>query len=113
MKRFTSLLIVLSLVVLAAPPAMAPECWTCRFSWATCYPASASSTQKWTQCTDGDGECYLSGSPCTPSLAASAPLAFDYQVASVERLDTEEPRTEPRQEKAETAVSVLELEAKR
>ncbi|HEX8411689.1 MAG TPA: hypothetical protein VF883_22770 [Thermoanaerobaculia bacterium] len=108
MKRIMSLLIVLSVVALAAPPAMAAECWTCRFSWATCYPASASSTQRWTQCWSEDGVCELSGSPCPPALAASTPLSVDYLVASVERVD--EPQ---QQQKGETAVAALELQVKR
>ncbi|HEX9983559.1 MAG TPA: hypothetical protein VGF69_09855 [Thermoanaerobaculia bacterium] len=90
MKRTASLLIVLSLVVLAAPAAMA-ECFICRFSYATCRPATATSTNAWTQCFSEDGVCELSGSPCTVSPSASAaipaPLASDYRVASVERLD--------------------------
>jgi hypothetical protein len=92
MKRTASLLIVLSLVVLAAPAAMADNtCYICRFSFATCRPATATSTNAWTDCFSEDGICELRGSPCTPSLSASAavpaPLASDYKVASVERLD--------------------------
>jgi hypothetical protein len=104
MKRTASLLIVLSLVVLAAPAAMA-ECYICRFSYATCRPATATSTNAWTQCFSEDGICELSGSPCTVSASASAsipaPLASDYRVASVERLD------EPQQPNADGLVATV------
>ncbi|HEX8618468.1 MAG TPA: hypothetical protein VF911_12840 [Thermoanaerobaculia bacterium] len=86
MKR-NALFVVLALVVLAAPAAMADNCYICRFSYATCYPASPTQNG-WTQCESAEGVCTLDGSPCGPWAKASlTPLASEYQVATVERLD--------------------------
>lgn len=95
MKRVASLLVVVSLVLLAAPSAMA-ACWICRFSYATCYPAADTNPAAWTQCTDGGGECYLDGSPCGVSERATTPLASEFTIAAVERLDDPQPQAEAR-----------------
>jgi hypothetical protein len=107
MKRTVNLLLVLALVLLAASPAMATSCWTCRFSCSTCVAATASSTERWTQCfgEPGSCECDLQGSPCAPGFAPSVALAAEYQVVAVERLDEPaQPRTD------ETRVASIALE---
>lgn len=88
MKRVLSLLI-LAVVLTTAPAAMA-QCLRCRPNQ-VCGPAP-----------EGGGFeiCYYIGSSCIAnnycgtSAAATAPLASEYEVASVERADDPQPNTD-------------------
>jgi hypothetical protein len=94
-KRVISLLI-LSIVLATAPAAMA-QCLKCRPLTHTCVAATIG----------GFDSCYFIGPDCIigdfcGNLAATQPLASEYQVASVERAD--EPQPNPH----ETRVAALE-----
>jgi hypothetical protein len=94
-KRVISLLI-LSIVLATAPEAMA-QCFKCKPINRTC-PATT---------TGGFDFCYWMGPDCIlgffcGNLAATQPLASEYQVASVERFDEPQPKPD------ETRVALLE-----
>ena|ERR1043165_551072 len=87
MKKRVFSLLVLSIVLATAPAAMA-QCLKCRPINHTCVPTT----------TGGFDFCYYMGVDCIigdfcGALAATQPLASEYQVASVERAD--EPQTVP------------------
>lgn len=99
MKRFIPLL-VLSIALAAAPVAMANHCERCKPATLSCGPALNFGFEncEWTF----DNQC-ITSSPCGDhSVAAVQPLAAEFQVASVERLD------EPRPAASETRVASLE-----
>jgi hypothetical protein len=97
MKRVIPLLI-LSGVLTTAPTAMA-QCFRCPPS-PVCSPAAPGA---------GFEICYYIGSSCIAEnycgiSAAAAPLAFEYEVASVERADDPQPNTDAN----ETRIALLE-----
>lgn len=102
MKTRVSLLLVLAIVLATAPVAMANHCKVCRPLHEAC---STSSNYGWLNCTwnEETGTCSTS-SACGNHSAALAlePLAADYAVASVERLDV------PQTNMDETRVASLE-----
>jgi hypothetical protein len=94
-KRVVSLL-VLSIVLAAAPAAMA-QCLKCRPLQHTCVPTT----------TGGFDSCYwandcIVGEFCGARVEEMPPLASEFQVVSVERLD------EPQNKTKETRVASLE-----
>lgn len=101
MKTRLTLLLMLALIVLAtAPVAMANHCKICRPLWEAC---SQNATTGWTNCVwdESTNKCITSGS-CSHTAALLQPLAAEFQVASVERLD------EPQANTNETRVATLE-----
>lgn len=88
MKRLIPLIAIMLLAVTIAPGAMADHCVRCKISmefecnWGTNFGR--------TDCFSDGFSCILSGPACNHQLA-EAPLAADFTVASVERLD--EPAT--------------------
>lgn len=96
MKKRVISLLILSIVLAMAPAAMA-QCLKCRPMNHTCVPTTSG----------GFDLCYYLGVDCIigeycGALAATQPLASEYQVASVERAD--EPQTNPN----ETRIASLE-----
>ncbi len=100
MKKPLLVLLIVALALAAAPVALADHCVTCRFG--NCGFATTGGYQS---CTDLGSTCSLSGS-CGgphPFTETEEPLAIDFVVASVERLD------EPQQPvTAETRVASAE-----
>jgi hypothetical protein len=98
-KRLIPLLAVIAIAFAAVPDAQA--CVRCQFSvdYSTCKWGTLFGS---TDCDDSTGQCVLSGESCRQS-AAAAPLATEYAIASVERID------EP-QQPAETLVASISLE---
>ena len=96
-KRLISLL-VLAIALTAAPSLMAQDCLKCRPIQHTCVPTTSG----------GFDSCYwandcIIGDYCGALTESMPPLASEFQVVSVERLD------EPQQAKpAETRVASLE-----
>ena len=89
----------LIVVVSAAPDAMASHCFRCKlFQQELDCVAATGTTPGYPVCETDGITCQTSGTRCTPH-SASAPLASEYQVASVERLD------EPNSGVAETLVA--------
>jgi|GEM_PF-5514139 len=80
MKKLTLLLVITLLALSAAPSAMA--CWRCKPAQGSCIPWSFG----YTLCEEVIGGCNFSGA-CPGALATETPLAADFAVASVERLD--------------------------
>jgi hypothetical protein len=80
MKKLTLLLVITLLALSAAPSAMA--CWRCKPIQGACIPVASG----WLNCDEVIGGCNFSGA-CPGALAAETPLATDFTVASVERLD--------------------------
>jgi hypothetical protein len=80
MKKLTLLLMITLLALSAAPSAMA--CWRCKPIQGSCVPWSFG----YTLCEEVIGGCNFSGA-CPGAAAVNTPLAADYSVASVERLD--------------------------
>lgn len=79
--RFVLLLVVVALA--AAPVALADHCRTCKFG--NCRPAT---TGGYLTCTDLGSTCSLSGTCGGPHpFTQEEPLAAEFEVASVERLD--------------------------
>lgn len=101
MKRILPLAVVAVMFVLAAPAAFANHCERCRASTTVfqCIPSPVLPGQ--TECYADETGCWTSGIQCGPHTLASVPLATDYAVASVERLD------EPVQPADEIRVAVL------
>ena len=88
-KRFIPLL-VLTLIVGIAPTALADHCERCRPVPQTCGPALTPSTG-WEICYEDAFGCHVEF-PCGPHApAVLPPLAAEFSVATVERLD--EPKT--------------------
>jgi hypothetical protein len=98
MKRIVPLLFVFALVLIAVPDAQANHCVRCEFG----DPSFTCIDQRrvgWTECfIDENHLCHNAGVQCTDNPNA-APLASEYTVAVVERLD--EPATTP----AETQIA--------
>jgi hypothetical protein len=107
-KRFALLAVAALIVVLgAAPDAMANHCFRCK--WVAfeqefdCVPVSGSTVGRPICETDGI-TCQTSGNQCAPHTAGVTPLASEYTVASVERLD------EPSSGATEAQTQVAELD---
>jgi hypothetical protein len=93
-KRIALLVVVLT--VFAAPAAMADHCFRCKIVPAPevsyCIYHTNAQFLGWTECYSDETGCFVSGDRCYGHpVQASTPLAADYEVASVERLD--EPQT--------------------
>jgi hypothetical protein len=89
-KRIAFLVVVLTVVT--APTLMADHCYRCLTVPAPeveyCVTYSQPSYQGWLQCYDDENGCYVSGDRCfNHSAQTSTPLAAEFAVASVERLD--------------------------
>jgi hypothetical protein len=98
MSRRMLPLLVVAILLIAAPAAMASHCDRCFVNRQTfetyCGPAVSFAGYTW--CTDLDGTCMTSGVLCTPhAFAPELQLASEFRVVSVERLE------EPRQPAAE------------
>jgi hypothetical protein len=96
-KRVIAVLI-LSIVLATAPGAMA-QCLKCRGPNHTCVPTT----------TGGFDFCYYLGPDCIigefcGTSVATQPLASDFQVASVERLDEPQPQPSPAQTRVASAL---------
>ncbi|MCU1350034.1 MAG: hypothetical protein JWO56_3064 [Acidobacteria bacterium] len=98
MKKRVIAVLFLSIVLAIAPGAMA-HCLKCRPQNHTCIPTT----------TGGFDLCYYLGPDCiigefcgTP--VATQPLASDFQVASVERLDEPQPQPIPAQTRVASAL---------
>src|SRR5687767_7215059 len=94
MKRLIPLLI-LAIVFTIAPSAMANHCFKCRAITQTCVHLTGAG---WLLC-EGDGETCSQSVFCGTHSAPVEPLATEFTVASVERLD------EPQTAASETAVA--------
>lgn len=92
MKMRAISLLVLTLVVATAPAALAAHCLRCRPDRQTCVTASNYGFElcNW----DSEGMCYGENFCGAHLAAAPVALASEYQVASVERLDEQEPKTD-------------------
>jgi hypothetical protein len=90
-KRLLPLLVLaVAIVLITAPAAMADHCRKCSLQQ-TCAIAV---TGGFPICDDSTGTCILQGTKCTgPHPLVEEPLAVEFTVASVERLD--EPNTAP------------------
>jgi hypothetical protein len=94
-KRIVLLVAVLSVVI--APNLMASWCYRCKVVPAPevsyCIEHTSTAFLGWKMCTSDSTGCFTSGDRCygQPTQQSSTPLAADYAVASVERLD--EPQT--------------------
>ena len=87
-KRLVLMFMVFAIVLTVAPLAMADHCTTCRFG--NCRPATVPA---YYFCEDLGDTCSLSV-PCGgphPFTAEEEPLAAEFIVASVERLDDRQP----------------------
>lgn len=105
-KRLVSLSLLAVVVVLSvAPVAMADHCKICRLRADGNYSCWFATTGGKLNCDDftTPGTCVLSGTCGGPHPLIEEPLAADFTVASVERLD--EPQTVPA---SETRVASLE-----
>jgi hypothetical protein len=86
-RRLVLLLMVFAMIVTAAPLAMADHCTTCRFG--NCAPATLPAYR----------DCVDLGSSCSLTIACGGPhpfieeepLATEFVVASVERVDKRQP----------------------
>jgi hypothetical protein len=102
-KRIALLVVVLT--VFAAPSLMADHCFRCKIvaQPGVSYCIYHTNTQflGWTECYSDEFGCQVSGDRCYghPLAQLSTPLAAEYAVASVERLD------EPQTANAETIVA--------
>ena len=89
-KKRVVLLVAVALMIGAAPAALAEHClrcgWSAQLQEPVCKPA-INMFAGWTECEDGGGTCSTSGTECEPHGSGLAPLATEYTVASVERLD--------------------------
>ena len=103
MKKHLILLLVVAVALTSAPAAMA-QCQKCKPAILACADVETGGWEfcKWTV----ENNCYYH-TPCTSLLAAapSEPLAAEYTVASVERLD------EPQAAASEALVASLETPA--
>jgi hypothetical protein len=88
LKRTIPLLLVIAIVIAAAPDAQA--CFRCKFTIDAAYCVAAIWGR--TNCVDDEfGHCVLSGGNCSEASPASNALASEFQVVSVERIDDEVP----------------------
>jgi hypothetical protein len=90
-KRIALLVVVLT--VFTAPTLMADHCFRCKIVPAPevsyCIYHTNTSFLGWTECYSDETGCLVSGPRCYghPIAQLSTPLAAEYAVASVERLD--------------------------
>lgn len=88
MKQRLVLMLMLSALVLAvAPLAMADHCTTCRFG--NCVPATLPA---YYFCEDLGSTCSLSVACSGPHPFVEEPFGAEFTVASVERLDDQQPQ---------------------
>jgi hypothetical protein len=90
MKKLLGSLLVLTFVLAAAPVALADHCRICRLRGDGTYTCWIAVNGGKPICDDFSipGTCVLSGTTCTgPHPFIEEPLAADFTVASVERLD--------------------------
>ncbi len=106
-KRIAFLVVVLT--VFAAPTLLADHCFRCKIvpepevSYCVLY-TNPNFQIGWTECFSDETGCFVSGDRCYGHLAQlSTPLAAEYAVASVERLD--EPPASTATAEAETVVA--------
>ena len=87
-KRLVLMFMVFAIVLTVAPLAMADHCTTCRFG--NCRPATVPA---YYFCEDLGATCSLSGWGCggPHPFTEEEPLAAEFIVASVERLDDRQP----------------------
>lgn len=78
-------LLALMLVVIAAPAAMADHCVRCEFAVPSVDCVWGTRVGR-TECDTINGVCQTFGDPCSHQTASAA-LASEFQVASVERID--------------------------
>jgi hypothetical protein len=103
-KRVIPLLLLAVVVLASAPAALADHCRICKVRQGVpvCWPAVTGGKPICDDFTT-PGTCVLSGQTCTgPHPFIEEPLAADYSVASVERLD------EPNPAPAATRIASLE-----
>lgn len=83
--------IALITMLSAAPDAMATHCFRCRWFFYEqtydCYPLPGPVLGGRPFCETDGISCQTWGDQCAPHTASAAPLASEYTVASVERLD--------------------------
>lgn len=85
-KRLILMLMVFALVLASAPIAVADHCVRCRYG--DCFPATLPA---YYYCEDLGSTCSLSVSCGGPHPFTEEPLAAEFVVASVERLDESQP----------------------
>ena len=79
---------VLIVVLSAAPDAMANHCFRCKlFQMEFDCVAAVGTTPGYPICETDGITCQTSGTQCAPHTASATPLASEYSVASVKRLD--------------------------
>jgi hypothetical protein len=91
MKRMVPLVAIAILLLTLAPTAQAIDCWKCKAfpvqQIKRCVEAFGV-RPTFTECYDiGEDDCETDGEECDPGFAAMTPLAAEYRVAAVERLD--------------------------
>jgi hypothetical protein len=96
------MLMVFAIVLTVAPMAMADHCTTCRFG--NCWPATVPA---YYFCEDLGATCRLTVACGGPHPFTAEPLAAEFTVASVERLDQ---RLDERQPAASEQTRVASLE---
>ena len=86
-KRLVLMLMVFAILLAMAPLAMADHCKTCKFN--TCRPATVPA---YYFCDASSGTCTLTGPGCggPHPFTEEEPLAAEFSVASVERLDEQQ-----------------------
>ena len=104
-KRIVLLAAAALIVVFsAAPDAMAHHCFRCKlFQQEFDCVAATGTTPGYPNCETDGITCQTSGTRCTPHTASIAPLASEYTVASVQRLD------EPNSGTAETLAAQTQV----
>ncbi len=107
MKKRIFLLVVVILTLIAVPAAMANHCVRCKPGptpgQSTCTVATGTLIGGYEGCYVENGACITFGAFCPPhSAALTTPLASEYRVAAVERLD------EPQTAASETLVAAAE-----
>jgi hypothetical protein len=102
MKKGLFALVILAMVLAAAPEAIADHCWKCSNS-TNCVPSTGYGKP---ECHDYTGSCVFYGYNCGgPHPFTEEPLAAAFVVVSVERLD------EPQQQ-SDTEVRLASIETK-
>ena len=101
LKRMV-LLLVVAIVVAGAPEALASHCLRCAPPQARCVTAVIPNGYATCEWDVFENTCYLAD-PCGPHGGFTAPLADEFQVAAVERLD-DGPQSNP------TEIRVASLE---
>lgn len=102
-KRLVLMLMVFAIVLTVAPLAMADHCRTCKNG--ACRPATVPA---YYFCDDSGGTCVLTGPGCggPHPFTEEEPFAAEFTVASVERLDGQQPTPDE-----QTRVASLETPA--